>query len=80
MTLKRKRFITHFFLNVAASTFIGICVYGIIVYGENPKKISPLLSFGLGCLAVLCVVLIFFLGTALDKLDAEIGRGQKKNR
>jgi hypothetical protein len=77
MTRKRKRLLLQLLFNVVASTFVGICVYGMIIYWDVPKKIDPILSVGLGFIAVLCVGLIYVLGTAIDKVEGEIYREKK---
>lgn len=79
MSPKMKRFIIQFFLNLVASVFIGISVYGIIIYWDEPKGVSPVLSVGLGIVALLCIFLIMYLGTTLDKLDSDISEEKKKN-
>lgn len=67
----------QFFLHLAASVFIGISVYGILVYWDEPKGVTPLMSVGLGFVALVCVFLIVFLGTRLDKLNDEIAEEEK---
>ncbi len=79
MSPKKKRIIVQFLLNLAASVFIGISVYGIIIYWDQPKSVSPLMSVGLGILALLCVFLIMYLGSTLDKLDTIISRDNKES-
>ena len=79
MSPKKKRIIVQFLLNLAASVFIGISVYGIIIYWDQPKSVSPLMSVGLGVLALLCVFLIMYLGSTLDKLDTIISRDNKES-
>ncbi|NIO17148.1 MAG: hypothetical protein GTN70_09135 [Deltaproteobacteria bacterium] len=79
MSPKKKRFLVQFLLNLAASVFIGISVYGIIIYWDQPKSVSPLMSVGLGLLALLCVFLIMYLGSTLDKLDAIISQDKEEN-
>ncbi|RMG57764.1 MAG: hypothetical protein D6713_09010 [Deltaproteobacteria bacterium] len=69
MKLRRKRMLYQFLLNLVASVFIGICVYGIIVFWGTPKKINPYLSVGLGLIALLCVGLIGIIGPRLDRID-----------
>jgi hypothetical protein len=77
MTPNRKRGFVQFFLHLAASVFIGISVYGILVYWDEPKGLTPLMSVGLGFVALVCVFLIVFLGTRLDKLNEEIAAEEK---
>ncbi len=78
MVPKNKKRLLQFLFNLAASTFIGICVYGMIIYGGKPSKIAPALSVGLGVLAIVCIVMIYLLGTAIDKLEGEINRQKDK--
>jgi hypothetical protein len=73
-----KRVFVQFFLHLTASVFIGISVYGIIVYWDEARNVSPLFSVVLGLVALCCVFLIMYLGTTLDKLDSEISRGKEK--
>ena len=77
MTQNMKRGFVQFFLHLAASVFIGISVYGILVYWDEPKGLTPLMSVGLGLVALVCVFLIVFLGTRLDKLNEEIAAEEK---
>jgi hypothetical protein len=77
MTPNRKRGFVQFFLHLVASVFIGISVYGILVYWDEPKGVTPLMSVGLGFVALVCVFLIVFLGTRLDKLNEEIAEEEK---
>ncbi len=72
MKLRRKRTIYQFLLNLVASVFIGICVYGIIIYWGAPKKISPYLSVGLGIVAIICIALIGIIGPRLDRIELQL--------
>ncbi len=80
MVPKNKKRLLQFLFNVAASTFIGICVYGMLIYWGKPNKIAPALSVGLGLLAIVCIALIYFLGTAIDKLEGELRRNKDKGK
>lgn len=60
----------------AASTFIGISVYGIMIFWggiinvEIPAAISLLLGLG----AVVCVVIIVVMGDVLDRIMEQEGK------
>ena len=55
--------------NLAFSVFVGIAVYGIILYygGELKERIPAGLSLFLGFTAVISVVVIVLVGGLIDK-------------
>lgn len=65
-----KKHALQFLQNLAASVFIGIAVYGVIIYwgGETNQKIPVTQSLLLGCLAVICIGVIVFTGGVQDKI------------
>jgi hypothetical protein len=64
-----KRLILQLLQTLAYSVFVGIAVYGIIIYygGEIQKRIPAKTSLLLGFTAVVCVVVIVFVGGLIDK-------------
>lgn len=64
-----KRLILQILQNLAFSVFVGIAVYGIIIYygGEMHKPIPAKVSLLLGFTAVLCVFVIVLVGGLIDK-------------
>lgn len=62
----------QFIQHLAASIFIGISVYGAIIYygGEIRKKIPVKESLLLGLGAVICVIVVVLIGGLQDKLAA----------
>ena len=67
-----KRRLLQFVQHLAASIFIGISVYGVIIYygGEIQKKIPVTESLLLGLGAVVCVVVVVVLGGIDDRMAA----------
>jgi amino acid transporter len=67
-----KRLILQVLQNLAFGVFVGIAVYGIVIYygGEVQKRIPAKTSLLLGITAVLCVVVIVFVGGLIDKQAA----------
>ncbi len=67
-----KRRVLEFIQMLAMSIFIGIAVYGVVIYwgGEVSQKLPPLKSFLLGMSSVVCVVVFVYLGGVLDKMAA----------
>ncbi|UCF31593.1 MAG: hypothetical protein JSV26_04050 [bacterium] len=68
-----KRHLYQFIQHLAVSIFIGIAVYGIIIYmgGEVNKKIPVGTSLLLGLAAVICVVVFVTTGGVLDRMMAK---------
>ena len=67
---KVKRGLLVFVQNLAASIFIGVSAYGVIIYwgGETSQKIPMGQSLLLGFLAVICVVVVVYLGGLQDRI------------
>lgn len=68
--------------NLAASIFIGISVYGAIIYfgGEAQKKIPVKESLLLGLGAVVCVFAVVAIGGLLDKIASAGEAGKESDR
>jgi 4-hydroxybenzoate polyprenyltransferase len=64
-----RRGILQFIQNLAMSVFIGIAVYGVIIFygGEVQKKLPPWKSLLLGSAAVVCIAVIVIIGGLIDK-------------
>jgi len=69
-----KRGILQFIQHLAASVFIGIAVYGAIIYygGEIQKRIPVSESLLLGLGAVVCVIIVVVVGGVLDKIAGSL--------
>ena len=67
-----KRRFVKFVQHMAASVFIGISVYGAIMYygGEIQNKIPATQSILLGLGAVVCIVVVVVLGGIDDRMAA----------
>ena len=67
-----KRRLLQFVQHLAASVFIGISVYGVIIYygGEIQKKIPVTESLLLGFGAVVCIVVLVVVGGIDDRIAA----------
>lgn len=67
-----KKGFLEFIQILAFSIFIGIAVYGAIIYwgGETQEKIPVASSLLLGLGAVICVLVIVIIGGVLDKISA----------
>ncbi len=65
-----KRGLLQFIQHLAASIFIGIAVYGAIIYygGEIQKRIPVKESLLLGLGAVVCIGVVVGIGGLMDKL------------
>ena len=65
-----KRGLLLFIQNLAAAVFIGISVYGVVIYwgGEIDQKIPAGQSLLLGLLAVICVGVIVYVGGLQDRI------------
>jgi len=61
---------------IAASIFIGISVYGIMIFwgGVINEKIPAATSLLLGLGAVVCIIIIVFMGGVLDRIMAQEGK------
>ena len=67
-----KKRVLEFIQMLAVSIFVGVALYGVLIYwgGEVSEKLPPLISVLLGFSAVVCVVVIVYLGGVLDKMAA----------
>lgn len=68
--MSMKRGLLQFMQHLAASVFIGIAVYGAIIYwgGETQKKIPVSESLLLGLGAVICIAVVVGIGGIQDKM------------
>lgn len=71
MRIPRKLAIFGF--NVCASIFVGLCVYGLLLYTEGGKGSSGgiLSSLFFGAVISACIVGICFFGSQWDRRNAE---------
>lgn len=65
-----KRGLLQFLQHLAASVFIGIAVYGAIIYygGERQKHIPVKESLLLGLGAVVCIAVVVIIGGFQDRM------------
>ncbi|UCG37738.1 MAG: hypothetical protein JSV00_05890 [bacterium] len=68
MKMRLLQFLQH----LAASVFIGIAVYGLLIFypGGTPKKIPASLSLLLGLASVVCIFAVVYLGGIIDRQAA----------
>ena len=80
MPLKIKRGLLQFLQHLAASVFIGIAVYGAIIYwgGETQKKIPVTESLLLGLGAILCIIVVVGIGGFLDRITETIEKNESE--
>ena len=66
-----KKGFLEFIQILAFSIFIGIAVYGAIIYwgGETQEKIPVASSLLLGLGAVICIIIIVIIGGVLDNMS-----------
>jgi hypothetical protein len=71
-----KKGLLQFLQHLAASVFIGIAVYGAILYwgGETQKKIPVTESLLLGLGAIICIIVVVAIGGLLDRIAETIER------
>ncbi len=74
-----KKVLLEFIQILAFSIFIGIAVYGAIIYwgGETNEKIPPLTSLLLGLGAVICIIVIVIIGGFLDRVASSSKEGSE---
>lgn len=61
-----------FGFNLSASIFIGLCVYGLLIYSKDAPPAGSLLSSALYALAAVgCIVGICYFGRQWDLRNAE---------
>jgi hypothetical protein len=75
-----KRGLLQFVQHLAASVFIGIAVYGAIIYwgGETQKKIPATESLLLGLGAVICIIVVVAVGGLMDTMAAANDESESK--
>jgi len=68
-----------FGFNLSASVFLGLCVYGLLIYSkEGSTPVGSLLSSALYALAAVgCIVGICYFGREWDLRNAEEARAEK---
>ena len=68
-----KKGLLEFLQILAFSAFVGIAIYGAIIYwgGEIQKKIPDSSSLFLGLGAVICIVVIVVIGGVLDRIAVD---------
>jgi hypothetical protein len=68
-----KRKLYQFIQHLAASTFIGLSVYGLIIFmgGEVNKHLPFWTSLSLGLGAVVCIAVVVYMGGILDRMAVE---------
>ncbi|MGB5995145.1 MAG: hypothetical protein WBG20_06975 [Candidatus Deferrimicrobiaceae bacterium] len=69
-----------FGFNLSASIFLGLCVYGLVIYSNEGKPpTGSLLSWALSALATIgCIVGIGYFGRQWDLRNAEEARTAKE--
>jgi hypothetical protein len=74
-----KKVFLEFIQILAFSIFIGIAVYGAIIYwgGETNEKIPASSSLLLGLGAVICIIVIVIIGGFLDRMASSSEEGSK---
>ncbi len=67
-----KRHIYQFIQYLAASVFIGLSVYGLIIFmgGEIHTRLPFWTSLLLGLGAIVCIVIVVIMGGILDRIMA----------
>ena len=70
---RTKKIIYKLIQQSAAAVFIGLAVFGAITFigAEATRRIPPATSLILGGIAVACVAVIIFIGSMLDRIEAE---------
>jgi len=68
-----------FGFNLSASVFLGLCVYGLLIYSkEGSTPVGSLLSSALYALAAVgCIVGICYFGREWDLRNAEEAQAEK---
>jgi formate/nitrite transporter FocA (FNT family) len=75
-----KKTLYQFIQHLAAGTFIGISVYGIIIYmgGKINEKVPAATSLLLGLGAVMCIIIIVVMGGVLDRIMEQEENGDNQ--
>jgi len=68
-----KRSFYQFIQHLAASVFIGLSAYGIIIFmgGEVNVRLPLWTSLSLGLIGIVCCVVVVFMGGIIDRMAAE---------
>ncbi|GBE14874.1 hypothetical protein BMS3Abin14_00926 [bacterium BMS3Abin14] len=68
-----KKHIYQFIQYLAASVFIGLSVYGVIIFmgGEVHTKLPFWTSMLLGLGAIVCIAVVVVMGGILDRIMAQ---------
>ncbi len=79
MRIPKKLAIAGF--NLCASIFVGLCVYGLLVYTEGGKRPPGgiLSSILFGAAALGCITGVCFFGSQWDRRNAEESRDAKRS-
>lgn len=75
-----KKNIYQFVQHLAAATFIGLSVYGIIIYmgGKINEQLPAATSLLLGLGAVTCIVIIVVMGGVIDRMMEQEEKGDNR--
>jgi hypothetical protein len=70
-----------FGFNLCASVFLGLCVYGLLIYSEGAKRpaASPLLTVLVGMGVLGCIAGICYFGRQWDRRNAEEAADRKSS-
>lgn len=68
-----KKTFYQFIQHLAASVFIGLSVYGLIIFmgAEQNKRLPFWTSISLGLGALVCCVVAVYMGSILDRMAAD---------
>lgn len=76
-----KKVIYQLVQGLAASTFLGISAYGIVIHmgGNVNEKVPVATSLLLGLVAVVSIVIVIVMGGVLDRIMAQEGKGDRQS-
>jgi len=79
MRIPKKLAIVGF--NLCASIFLGLCVYGLLIYSEGGKRPPGVIlsSILFGAVTIGCIAGICFFGSQWDKRNDEESRDAKRS-
>ncbi len=68
-----KKSFYQFIQHLAASVFTGVSAYGIIIFmgGKVNVRLPLWTSLSLGLIAIVCCVVVVFMGGIVDRMAAE---------